>query len=325
MQLFATTAKREETALPAKFSIEKWCSPIRYQGMHNTCQAHVVTGMLEYLENRASGRYVPASRLFLYQVTRRLAEKHGDVGLFIRNAMGALALVGVPPEKYYPYPDVVNPYSEDAKGENAEQNEQDADAVADDTSIDGEPDAFAYGLASRFKALEFHRLDGIGSTPASTLKEIRERIAAHVPVSIGFPMFEKAVTSSGTSGEIPWAEQDTQKGSHAVVVVGYDDDKVMHNEAEGTSTTGALFIRNSWGELWGLEGYGWLAYEYLRQGRAGDVWCMHAPVWMDSGKFGLDLNDEDGIDDTIQPAPPAPDKALKLKLDASEADLERRS
>lgn len=43
-----------------------------------------------------------------------------------------------------------------------------------------------------------------------------------------------------------------KEGWHAVVITGYDDSKQ------------AFKIKNSWGEGWGDEGYGWLPYDYVK-------------------------------------------------------------
>ena len=59
-------------------------------------------GLYEYFERRAKGEYVDGSRLFVYKTSRNLLHWTGDSGSFIRTAMGALVLFGVPPEEYWP-------------------------------------------------------------------------------------------------------------------------------------------------------------------------------------------------------------------------------
>jgi C1A family cysteine protease len=48
-------------------------------------------------------------------------------------------------------------------------------------------------------------------------------------------------------------------GGHAVLAVGYDDDKQW------------IIFRNSWGESWGDKGYGYLPYKYVQK-YASDMW-----------------------------------------------------
>ncbi len=83
-------------------------------------------------EKRSSGSYIEVSRLFLYKATRNLAQQTGDVGANTRSTMKALTMLGVPPEKYWPY---------------------------DEKKVDDEPPAFCYALADRYRATEYHRVD----------------------------------------------------------------------------------------------------------------------------------------------------------------------
>jgi C1A family cysteine protease len=97
--------KIDITALPSSVDLRYWCSKIEDQGQIGSCTANAGAGVVEYFENRAFGKYLDVSRLFLYKTTRNFAILSGDSGAFLRNTMGALVLFGVPPEEYWPYTD----------------------------------------------------------------------------------------------------------------------------------------------------------------------------------------------------------------------------
>ena len=72
---------------------------------------------------------------------------------------------------------------------------------------------------------------------------------------------------------------DRVQGGHAVVAVGYDDNRKIGNEK------GALKIRNSWGTAWGEGGYGWLPYTYIEAGLADDFWSLLRAEYVPTGQF----------------------------------------
>ena len=90
-------------ALPKSVDLREWCSPIEDQGNLGSCSAHAGVGALEFCEDKNFGKYLDASRLFLYKVTRNLLGITGDQGASLRATMKAMAKFGVPPEKYWPY------------------------------------------------------------------------------------------------------------------------------------------------------------------------------------------------------------------------------
>jgi C1A family cysteine protease len=238
--------------------LRPWCSPVDNQGAIGSCTAHAGVALIEYFERRAFGRYVDASRLFLYKATRNLLRWSGDTGAYLRATMGAMALFGVPPEEYWPY---------------------------DPARFDKEPPAFCYAFAQSFQALSYYRLDPPGTRRTRLLEDLKTKLSASLPVMFGFTVYSSVVQASG-NGEIPFPTTGEKiLGGHAVVAVGYDDDKVVKHVASGAQTKGALLIRNSWGTAWGQGGYGWLPYQYVLKGIAEDFWSLIKNEWIETGAF----------------------------------------
>ena len=248
------------TTLPSSVDLRKWCSPIENQGQIGSCTANAGTGVVEYFENRAFGRYLDASRLFLYKATRNFAKLTGDSGAFLRSTMGALALFGVPPEDYWPYTDKV-------------------------PDFDKEPTAFCYSFAANYKSIKYFRHDATNLTQEAVLDSIKKALAAGIPSMFGFTVFN-SISQAGTTGKIPFpCRNEKILGGHAIVAVGYDDSMIIKNTTCGYQTQGALLIRNSWGTGWGVKGYGWLPYEYILKEAACDFWSILQQNWIDTGQF----------------------------------------
>lgn len=252
--------KTDESSLPSSVDLRRWCPPVEDQGGIGSCTANAGVGMIEYYENRAFGKHLDASRLFLYKATRNLAELQGDSGAYIRSTMGALVLFGVPPEKYWPYTDKA-------------------------PEFDKEPSAFCYSFAENYRSIKYFRHDPADLSKVEVLGSVRRTLAAGIPAMFGFTVYNSVSQARG-AGKIPFPTmKDRVLGGHAVVAVGYDDKMEIRNVDGDASTEGALLVRNSWGDGWGDEGYGWLPYEYVLRELSIDFWSMLKQDWVDTGLF----------------------------------------
>ncbi len=234
---------------PAEANLVKFFSPIEDQGQLGSCTANAAAGIIEYYENRAFGRHLDASRLFLYKVSRNLLGWQGDTGAYLRTTMKAMALFGVLPEEAYPY---------------------------DIPQFDDEPPAFAYAYAQNYQSTSYFRLDQPSMATGDVLQRVRQFIAAGYPSMFGFTVYNYG----NAKGEFDFpTPNDRALGGHAIVAMGYDDTRKIGKH------TGALRIRNSWGTDWGNDGYGWLPYAYVEAGLAVDFWTLFKMDYVNTGAF----------------------------------------
>lgn len=242
--------------------LREWCSPIENQLDLGSCTAHAAAGIVEYFERRAFGKHIDASRLFLYKTTRNLMQVTGDTGAWLRETMAALALCGVPDEKYWPY------------------------KVKE---FDNEPGGFVYALAENYSSVKYFCHDSQGSDKPATevLDSLKSYLSAGIPAMFGFWGFQ-SFEDTDVPGDIPYpCKGENAQWGHAVMAVGYDDNRKISNLKCRNETTGAILIRNSWSKSWGDNGYGWLPYDYVLNGLALDFWSLLDMRWIDTGHFGI--------------------------------------
>lgn len=103
--------------------------------------------------------------------------------------------------------------------------------------------------AGNYKIKYFRRVE-------PTIEEMKKNISSNIPVAIGIDVTDNFLTwnsddvmSTKSTSNIP-----TIHGKHAVLVVGYDDNK---------GPNGAMRVVNSWSADWGDVGFVWVDYNFL--------------------------------------------------------------
>jgi len=227
--IFCSASYKAEAHLPAKVDLRKKCSPVVNQGELGSCTANAIaSGLREYLLINKETKWVALSRLFLYWEERSLeGTVNEDSGAEIRDGMKVLNQIGVCPEADWPY---------------------------DISTFTNTPTEQMVADAAPYKVIEYHRITSLASLKAA--------LAEGLPVVIGIDVYESFESDDvDNTGIVPMPNTDTEQllGGHAVLVVGYDDDKSQ------------LIVRNSWGYTWGDAGYFYLPYMYYEK-FSSDCW-----------------------------------------------------
>lgn len=215
-------------SLPESVTLEEWAQPVKNQGWIGSCASHAICDSMELwvAKNKGKDRAVQLSELFHYYIVRQKDYQNTfpkDSGQFIRNGMKAAQKVGVSPEMLCPYQ--VSKYNVT-------------------------PGWAAYSFSKFFTIKSYHRC---WSTSA-----MRSALAGGLPVVVGLDWYfdDTPYGIGGKTGELRGT--GTAVGGHALLVVGYDD---KHQNPDGS--LGAFKLKNSWGESWGMKGYGWASYNLV--------------------------------------------------------------
>lgn len=229
--------------LPAKLDLRPQCPPIRDQGSAGSCTAHALSALVEFNETKKAAKphqFTPISTLFEYYVTRKIeGTVSEDSGASIRDSVKAAVKYGVVAEAEYPY---------------------------NTNLLFQAPPATLYTTAKSHEVTSYHKIaDGDLHTMKSALNQ-------GYLVEYGFSVYSYFMSAqmAQTGILLPPGPSESQEGGHAQALVGYDD-----NMKSGVHT-GFFIVRNSWGN-WGLQGYYFVAYDYLANTKlASDYWIVES-------------------------------------------------
>jgi len=194
--------------------------PLYDQGHLGSCTANAIGAAFHFDQVKEGLKDFMPSRLFIYYNERNMeGTVDKDAGAMIRDGMKVLKEQGVCSEATWPY---------------------------DETKFTTAPSKEAYEEGMLNRCSEYAKVD-------QTLDDMKLCISKGFPFVFGFSVYKsfmtKEVQDTGIMRMPAWFE--AQLGGHAVMAVGYDDDKQW------------FIIRNSWGEAWGDKGYFYMPYKYI--------------------------------------------------------------
>jgi len=210
--------------------------PIYEQGSIGSCTANALGAAYHFAQvSQGYTDFVP-SRLFIYYNERRLeGHVHSDSGSSLRSGVKSLCGYGVCDEGTWPYIE---------------------------SKLTMQPSEQAYREAMEHQVFEYARVP-------HSIKDMRAVLSAGFPFAFGMILYNSFMMNPlvAATGRVmmPMGCCDSAQGGHAVLAVGYDDDREV------------FIVRNSWGSSWGDGGYFYLPYEYMESGAlVMDLWAIKA-------------------------------------------------
>ncbi len=116
--------------------------------------------------------------------------------------------------------------------------------------------------------------------------QVKLVLSQRKPVIVGMKVLNNFYAiRHGDESWMPTVGDRTYAGGHAMVVVGYDDDKFGQGDPNiSPEMSGAFKVMNSWGKNWGEDGFIWIRYSHF-----GD-YCRHAYALMLEGGDEIDFD-----------------------------------
>ena len=209
------------------------CPGIYNQGKLGSCTANAIAAAYEYdeIKQNINNLFIP-SRLFIYYNERCIEHtEEYDSGARIRDGVKTVASIGVCPETDWPY---------------------------NTSMFSTKPYDKCYTVAARNKSRQYKRI-------SHDINHLKACLSEGIPVIFGFAVYKSFedddIAKTGIM-KMP-GKTEPMLGGHAVLLVGYNDDKET------------CIVRNSWGVEWGDKGYFYMPYEFItNKDMCSDFWII---------------------------------------------------
>jgi hypothetical protein len=196
------------------------------------CTGNAIAGAIEFDRKKQKLQDWAPSRLFIYYNERVMENSvASDSGAQIRDGIKSVNKQGACKETTWPY---------------------------NTSHFATKPPAAAYTEGKQHEAVSYKSI-------SQDITQIKACLAEGYPIVFGFTCysaFEQDEVAQTGILNLPQPNESCV-GGHAVLMVGYDDDKQM------------VLVRNSWGHDWGQDGYFWMDYAYISNpDLADDFWSI---------------------------------------------------
>lgn len=216
-----------------KIDLRLKCPKVYDQGSLGSCTANAISGAYEFdmMKEEEKEIFTP-SRLFIYYNERKMEGNISeDSGAEIRDGIKSVNKEGVCNEEEWPY---------------------------DISKFTNEPGKELYDEAKHHLAVKYERVK-------QDLKHMKECLVEGYPFVFGFQVYESFESDEvAKTGNMPIPKEGEELlGGHAIMAVGYDDDKEV------------IIVRNSWGDSWGDRGYFYMPYDFITSSNyCSDFWVI---------------------------------------------------
>ncbi len=223
--------------LPPRASLEKYCPTPGDQGEYMTCAAWssayhfrtIIEAKQRGLTDRAQIDKLVYSPTWVYEILKPEGDDKCFEGLATAQSLMVFKNVGVPTYHSLPF---------SCLSGSQETRFASLDPLMDEAAT------------ARIRDLQILFLAKEGIDPQDKINAIKKVLAEGYPVLVSHTLYESFGSSKEVWRTLPGEALAKEHGSHAMVIVGYDDEKFG----------GAFRYLNSWGPKWGDGGFIWVPY-----------------------------------------------------------------